>query len=143
MKRCTKCKQEKSLDCFAKLSKSIDGVRSICKSCMSDYHKADWKESPERRTSVRANLKRQRQHNLEKMIESLGEQRCADCGETNLLKLEFDHLRDKKFNISEGIAKGYAWKRIKEEIDKCQVLCANCHAVKTAYQCNSWKLKFI
>jgi hypothetical protein len=32
--------------------------------------------------------------------------------------------------------RGLALKKIKEEIAKCQVLCANCHAMRTAEQFN-------
>ena len=57
---------------------------------------------------------------------------CVDCGETDPIVLEFDHLRDKVFNISE--ASKYGFDRIKEEIDKCEVRCANCHRRKTYLQ---------
>jgi len=55
--------------------------------------------------------------------------RCAICGYSKCLKaLEFHHLiSDKKdFGISE---KGYtrSWEVIKKELDKCILLCANCH----------------
>ena len=56
---------------------------------------------------------------------------CADCGETDAVVLEFDHLRDKRFNI--GAALPYRnWKSILEEIEKCEVVCANCHRRRTA-----------
>lgn len=55
--------------------------------------------------------------------------KCQCCGYDRCLEsLEFHHLvRDKKnFGIS---AKGYtrSWKAIKEELEKCVMLCANCH----------------
>lgn len=54
---------------------------------------------------------------------------CTVCKYNKCLKaLEFHHLAsDKKdFGISE---KGYtrSWKKIIEELDKCILLCANCH----------------
>lgn len=59
---------------------------------------------------------------------------CVDCGEVDPIVLEFDHVRDKVFNISQ--ASGYGLDRIKEEIDKCEVRCANCHRQKTYRQLN-------
>ncbi len=58
--------------------------------------------------------------------------KCSVCGYDRCLKaLEFHHLEsDKKdFGIS---AKGYtrSWQVIKEELDKCILLCANCHREK-------------
>lgn len=55
--------------------------------------------------------------------------RCQLCGYNKCSEaLEFHHLDslDKDFGISD---KGYtrSWKRIKEELDKCILLCANCH----------------
>lgn len=57
---------------------------------------------------------------------------CADCGEDYpYWIMEFDHLSDKSFNVSQ-------WKRysanievVKAEIAKCDIVCANCHANRT------------
>jgi len=55
--------------------------------------------------------------------------KCAICGYDRCLEaLEFHHLdsEGKDFGISD---KGYtrSWKKVKEELDKCVMLCANCH----------------
>ena len=55
--------------------------------------------------------------------------KCAICGYSKCLQaLEFHHVKNSKkdFGIS---AKGYtrSWKNVKEELDKCVLLCANCH----------------
>ena len=56
---------------------------------------------------------------------------CADCGETDPVVLEFDHLRDKLFDIgSKLITK--TWPAVLAEIAKCEVVCANCHRRRTA-----------
>lgn len=68
---------------------------------------------------------------------------CVDCGENDILVLEFDHVRgEKKFNISTRIATSTRWETIKSEIDKCEVRCANCHRRKTAKTLN-WKYKLM
>jgi hypothetical protein len=58
---------------------------------------------------------------------------CKDCGyNTNPYALQFDHINDdKKNSVSNLIRSDYSWKTILEEIDKCEVRCANCHAVRT------------
>ena len=56
---------------------------------------------------------------------------CVDCGENNHIVLDFDHLRDKKYNVSRMIHDGFSWKAIKREIAKCEVVCANCHRIRT------------
>ena len=56
---------------------------------------------------------------------------CVDCRENNHIVLDFDHLRDKKYNISRMIHDGFSWKAILKEIQKCEVVCANCHRIRT------------
>ena len=55
--------------------------------------------------------------------------RCQVCGYERCIEaLEFHHLDPtrKDFGISH---KGYtrSWEKVKEEVDKCILLCANCH----------------
>lgn len=59
---------------------------------------------------------------------------CTDCGITNHIMLDFDHLKDKKYNISRMIHDGFSWAAIKKEIAKCEVVCANCHRLRTHYR---------
>lgn len=57
---------------------------------------------------------------------------CKGCGYNTFAEaLQFDHLRDKKGNVSNLIRSDYGIETIWEEIGKCQVLCANCHAEVT------------
>jgi hypothetical protein len=57
---------------------------------------------------------------------------CKDCGyNDHAVALQFDHLRDKRANVSNMIRSDYSWDQIKKEIDKCEVVCANCHAIRT------------
>lgn len=61
---------------------------------------------------------------------------CVDCGESDPIVLEFDHRdgNQKEFNIANSINRGYAPKRVIEEMNKCDVRCANCHRRKTYYE---------
>ena len=65
------------------------------------------------------------------LIEYFKAHPCCDCGETDPVVLEFDHLRDKAFEITAKLVT-YRWQRILDEIDKCEVVCANCHRRRTA-----------
>jgi len=57
---------------------------------------------------------------------------CADCGYNKHPEaLDFDHVRgEKSFAIATG--RNYSLSRLLDEIDKCDVVCANCHRVRTA-----------
>ena len=56
---------------------------------------------------------------------------CVDCGEGDPVVLEFDHLRDKRFSIGQELVRR-SWRSILAEIEKCEVVCANCHRRRTA-----------
>lgn len=58
---------------------------------------------------------------------------CEKCGNDDFRVLDFDHLdRSKKsFNISNGLSHGYSIETLLAEAKKCQVLCSNCHRIKT------------
>jgi len=70
---------------------------------------------------------------------------CADCGyNAHPAALEFDHLVgfEKKFNIGEQVG-NYSREKLWEEIAKCEVVCANCHAIRTANRRNRVEIEVI
>lgn len=73
-----------------------------------------------------ARIKRER--NWEKIIEIKGN-RCSRCGGEFHWSVFDMHHRDpsvKDFNIG-GKLHSYTWERIEQELEKCDLLCANCH----------------
>jgi hypothetical protein len=74
---------------------------------------------------------RDKQNLKRKLAEIKEASGCVDCGINNHIILDFDHLRDKKYNISRMIHDGFSWKAIKKEIEKCEIVCANCHRIRT------------
>jgi hypothetical protein len=55
--------------------------------------------------------------------------KCVDCGESNPLLLQFHH-RDGKEKYVIGMYTRWSLNRLKEEIAKCDILCANCHIIR-------------
>ena len=56
---------------------------------------------------------------------------CKNCGyNSNLAALHFHHLDASKkvFKLGMRTLSNRSWKSILEETNKCQLLCANCHA---------------
>ena len=58
---------------------------------------------------------------------------CVDCGEKYpYYVLDLDHVTDDKiFNVSAYRSHTTDMDKIKEEIAKCEVVCANCHRIRT------------
>lgn len=65
-------------------------------------------------------------------IRAYKEKPCADCGlEYPFYVMQFDHVRGEKIgNISTFVA-NRQWQKALDEIAKCDVVCANCHAERT------------
>lgn len=143
MKFCSKCKQSKAETEFSFKVKSKGKRNSICKVCYivihSDYYRAN---RIRLRIQLRANQRVLEQKCEQLIIEYLRVHPCVDCGETDIVVLQFDH-RDPEVKIAavaELMHKGLSWRRIKAEIDKCDVRCANCHVRKTAKQFGYYKV---
>ena len=76
--------------------------------------------------------KKRIQRNKDFVFNYLSEHPCVDCGEGNPIVLEFDHISNDKFKeISNLVQEAYSLERIKLEIAKCEVRCANCHRIVT------------
>ena len=57
---------------------------------------------------------------------------CIDCKEKYpWYVLEFDHLEDKSFGIGEFGSFTSSLEKVKQEIQKCEVVCSNCHKIRT------------
>jgi hypothetical protein len=55
---------------------------------------------------------------------------CADCGyDDHPAALQFDHVRGVKLGNVSGMVKR-SWSVIAAEVEKCDVVCGNCHALR-------------
>lgn len=97
------------------------------------YHKRHYKENKGYYTQKAiARNKKQRVKNKEFLSRYKSFVSCVDCGESNPIVLEFDHVRGEKItNIADMVHSSYSIEAIKKEIRKCEVCCANCHRIRT------------
>lgn len=81
---------------------------------------------------ARTNSKDAKRRNREYVDSYLKSHPCVDCGESDHIVLEFDHIKGEKlYNVS-GLKHGSnSIQLIEEEIAKCEVRCANCHRRQT------------
>lgn len=61
-----------------------------------------------------------------KSINYLGGE-CVKCSETNPFKLTFHHRDPNEKEFQYNNYKNYRWSFLKKELDKCDLLCQNCH----------------
>ena len=136
MKTCTKCGLEKD---FCDFPTRNGKYRSNCKVCAREMTNKHYQNN--KKYYYDKNKKRKvdlKQH----LLEYLSHKCCIDCGEKDPVVLDFDHrnFEEKQNSISEMILRYQkSWVTIQEEIDKCDVRCANCHRRRTAKQFNWYK----
>jgi len=124
MKQCTKCLKNKDESMF---NKKHGKPQAVCKECHSIYRKEHYKNNKEKyikKASVNKEKYRQEYYDW------LSEKSCMDCGNSDIRVLEQDHMRDKKFNIAKMVGV-VSLKTLMNELDKCEVVCANCHRIRT------------
>lgn len=96
------------------------------KSDMAKYHREVWwPKNKERRLELNNAYK---EANKQKYQDWKAQQKCAVCSESETVCLDLHHKdpTQKDFSIS-AKAKSTSWKKLQLEIDKCVVLCSNCH----------------
>lgn len=141
MKICTVCHRAKVKKDFFYRNRQSEKLHSQCKECYVIKRRRIWREhyhrygSGYRERAIERN-KRTKDSLRGRMLDYLHDKACARCGTSDARVLEFDHIdpATKSFSIARGIASTLSWERILVEIAKCQILCANCHKIKTAQE---------
>jgi hypothetical protein len=129
MKICIKCGLPKEDGEFR-------GRRNDCRTCCKEYAEAHYKKN--KSTYIKRARKfndNQKKENRKRLLDFLKGKSCIDCGNSDVRVLEFDHKErhTKKDNVSSMVCQ-YRWGVVLEEIEKCDIRCANCHRIKTTIE---------
>lgn len=131
-KVCSSCTLEKPISQFNKKSSSKDNLSVYCKECNKQKLKEHYYSNKE----LYYNKQKRRREKLQKcFVEYKKTLKCIKCEEDRWWVLDFHH-RDsstKEGYISNLLHKSK--KAFEDELEKCDVLCANCHR-DTHYQEN-------
>lgn len=120
MKRCSKCKVEHPVSFFSRNKTTADGLQFWCKTCS--------------RQAIQPQTETRRAKLLE-LAKQFKNKPCMDCGgQYPAVAMDFDHRPDeeKLFSITRAYMDNYSDEEILAEIEKCDLVCANCHRVRTA-----------
>jgi hypothetical protein len=156
-KKCAHCEEFKELTEFYKSKLYKDGFRSWCKLCCSKQNAQYRKDHPDRMNKFRDKFNKQRPNYQKEYYQKIGKKRetskrlqnrnflwslkdkpCADCGiKYHPIVMDFDHLPQfKKNHEISRLAKTGDKEAILAEIAKCELVCANCHRMRTLGRLN-------
>jgi len=121
----------KPLEEFAWHRKALGQRQHHCRDCQAVIGREHYGANRQKYIEMEAQRKARNEKRMRLLVEFLQSNPCADCGEPDPIVLEFGHLGDKRFNVSQGFS-GRNWKSILSEMEKCDVVCANCHRRRTA-----------
>ena len=86
-----------------------------------------------------------KQRSYDFLCEYLSSHPCVECGEDDIRVLEFDHIdpSTKTTDVGHLMENSAGVAKLQKEIDKCRVLCANCHAKHTRMQNNDYRHRYL
>lgn len=123
MKKCSVCGELKPLSEFAINKTKKDGHACDCKSCRKKYRDQHYQENKEYYKNKAKAYRTKKHKEFDELRKTL---KCAICGENRFYCLDFHHIdpSEKETEVTKLIESP---RRLKKELEKCIVLCANCH----------------
>jgi len=126
-KSCTVCKEEKLLKEFYPNKQCKLGVTGTCRSCSRERISKWYSDNRKERQNAanRLNQKRKRE-----IVDYFGD-KCLDCGNTYpQCVYQFHHLEPKGKDVNPSYALSKRPSEMWKELNKCVMLCANCHMIR-------------
>lgn len=124
-KICSVCREEKPLDAFCKHKARKDGRQSYCKMCKKRIDARYYRLNKADQLARNSKWKRNMREELDVVKAEIG---CKYCPETDPCCLDFHHRvpTEKEYSVSRLIAIQNK-QQIYAELEKCDVVCSNCH----------------
>jgi hypothetical protein len=127
-KSCSKCKTPKPVSEFNFKNLTLGKRHSYCKECANNLTRSHYRSN--KRQYLDRNARTNARHRA--LIRSAKAQPCVDCGvQYPYYVMDFDHRDEaaKSFILSD-VPRATS-KNLMREIEKCDVVCANCHRERT------------
>lgn len=124
-KLCSKCEKQKPLSEYHVNRGKPDGLHNYCKSCWKIYRKSHYTANKTKYIDKATRWKLARRKELAELKKDLC---CIKCGENHPAALDFHHTDPTYKEGSIGtVASRWSRNRLEKELEKCVVLCSNCH----------------
>jgi hypothetical protein len=111
------------------LAEEIGKCEVVCVNChrRRTASRADWiRADPQWRNRL-AGMRPEVARNLRFVYATLEDFPCIDCGEEDLVVLDFDHIGPKRDAVMRLAMHGYGYAMLRAEVAQCEIRCANCH----------------
>ena len=130
-RKCDHCHEVKEIEEFNWRYKTPGIRHNTCRECMKWFNRRYFKGSAHEEHLKNVKERKQNAREVARLYVQtyLETHPCVHCGEADPRVLDFHH-RDpvqKEMAIAYMVGGGWSVGRIQEEIDKCDVLCSNCH----------------
>lgn len=135
VKYCPRCQTSKPFEQFNVSRERKDGHQPYCRECTKEINNSGYRNGA-RKQQVRDAAIRAKAKAAQFLYEYLLDHPCTDCGERDVVVLQFDHVHGKAWDISALMTCSIP--RIQLELVKCEVRCANCHVRATAERHGGW-----
>lgn len=126
MQKCSTCKLELDFERFAANKSKKSGYNKVCKECQKKYKKQHYIDNQKDYIFKH----RKRINDIKVLIRNYKSKNgCKYCLENHYCCLDFHHLESsqKEDTLAGGINRGWSIKKIFKEIEKCELICSNCH----------------
>jgi hypothetical protein len=132
MRVCSRCRKELPTEDFPLRRKDGAARYSHCRECKAAYQRQWYLRNAERHRANAARLRLEIRRRNKEIVRRAKDVPCQDCGRRYPAHvMDFDHVRGRKLgNVS--LMKNYAGTvKLVAEIAKCDVVCANCHRIRS------------
>lgn len=121
---CYTCKTDKPEEEFNWRSKAKGTRNRQCRQCNKLYKDAYYQLNKEKVVADVLSRQHERRDNFQAWKAERG---CLKCPENDPACLDLHHVDDnKEYGIAEMV-RNYSWETVLKEIEKCVILCSNCH----------------
>lgn len=139
---CSKCHEDKPEKAFATFRSRKGELRrrGECWACRGKYafenfeRLQQWRKEYNAKNRTKKSLRdKELRQKGRALVDAFKDKPCADCGvKYPPVAMDLDHVRGGKIrSVSSLVGSGYRIELILEELKKCEVVCSNCHRIRT------------